>query len=144
MKGRYRIPDNGRGLPRHPVCVGNAMNVCCSSRASICYWLVAWLAAWAVLATIAVLWHPLRATSAVTCLLAMAFGCFANAIKNRTYHCVLTGPLFLIAAILLLSSDLTHVKPVLVWAMVLAGTGIAFVLEWRYSRKLKRAAVSSS
>jgi positive regulator of sigma E activity len=74
----------------------------------------------------------------------MAFGCFANAIKNRTYHCVLTGPLFLIAAILLLSSDLTHVKPVLVWAVVLVGTGIAFILEWRYSRKLKRAAVSSS
>jgi positive regulator of sigma E activity len=56
---------------------------------------------------------------------------------------VLTGPLFLIAAVLLLSSDLTHVKPVLVWAVVLVGTGIAFLLEWRYSRKLKKAAVSS-
>jgi len=72
----------------------------------------------------------------------MAVGCFANAFKNRTYHCVLTGPLFLIAGILLLSSDLTHFKAALVWAVVIVGTGIAFLLEWHYSRKLKRAVSS--
>jgi positive regulator of sigma E activity len=66
----------------------------------------------------------------------MGAGCFANAFKNRTYHCVLTGPLFLIAAMLLLSSDLTHIKLALIWAVVLVGTGMAFFLEWRYSRKL--------
>ena len=49
---------------------------------------------------------------------------------------MLTGPLFLIAAILFLSSDLTHVKPNFIWAGVLVGTGIAFLLEWRYARKL--------
>jgi len=87
-------------------------------------------------------WHPLHATSAVTCLLAMAVGCFANAFKNGTYHCVLTGPLFLIAAILLLSSDFTHVTPSSIWIIVVVGTGIAFFLEWRYSRKLSRAASS--
>jgi len=115
------------------------MNVCCTSRASICYWLVASLAAWAVLAAIGMFWRPLHATSAVTCLLAMAVGCFANAFKNRTYHCVLTGPLFLIAAILLLSSNFTHIKPALIWAVVLVGTGIAFLLEWRYTRNLSGA-----
>lgn len=114
------------------------MNVCCSSRASICYWLIAALAAWAVLASIGMFWHPLHASSPVTCLLAAAVGCFANAFKNRTYHCMLTGPLFLIAAILLLSSDLTHLNPGLIWAVVLVGTGGAFLLEWRYSRKLSR------
>jgi len=87
-------------------------------------------------------WHPLHATSAVTCLLAMAVGCFANAFKNGTYHCVLTGPLFLIAAILLLSSDFTRIKPALIWTGVLVGTGIAFLLEWRYSRQLSGAAPS--
>src|SRR5215469_6414911 len=95
-----------------------------------------------VLATIGMFWHRLHTTSAVTCLLAMAVGCFANAFKNRTYHCVLTGPLFLIAAILLLSSDFTHVKPSLTWIAVVVGTGIAFFLEWRYSQKLGRAASS--
>jgi len=110
--------------------------VCCSSPASICYWLIVSLAAWAGLAVIGMFWHPLHASSAATCLLAMAVGCFANAFKNRTYHCVLTGPLFLIAAILLLASDLTHVKPTLIWMGVIAGTAVAFLLEWRYSRKL--------
>ena len=114
------------------------MKVCCSSRASVCYWLIASLTGWAVFATIGMFWHPLHATSAVTCLLAMALGCFANAFKNRTYLCVLTGPLFLIGAVLLLSSGLTHIKPALVWTVVLIGTGIALLLEWRYSRKLNR------
>ena len=120
------------------------MKVCCSSRASICYWLIASLAGWAVLATIGMFWHPLHSTSAVTCLLAMAVGCFANALKNRTYHCVLTGPLFLTAAILLLSSDLTHIKRALIWTVVLVGTAIAFFLEWRYSRKLSGTAACNS
>ena len=120
------------------------MNVCCSSPASICYWFVASLAGWVVLAIIGMFWYPLHATSAVTCLLAMAIGCFANAFKNRTYHCVLTGPLFLIGAILLLSSELTHIKPALIWTAVVVGTGIAFFLEWRYSRKLTASAASNS
>jgi hypothetical protein len=115
------------------------MKVCCSSPASIRFWIIASLAAWAVFALIGLFWYPLHATSAVTVLLAMAVGCFANAFKNRTYHCVLTGPLFLIAAILFLSSGMTYVKPALVWTIVLAGTGISFFLEWRYSRKLSGA-----
>src|SRR5215467_6697664 len=110
------------------------MKVCCSSPASIWYWLFASLAVWALLSSIGMLWHPLHATSAGTCLLAMAAGCFANAIRNRTYHCVLTGPLFLIAGILFLSLDSLHIRADLVWAGVLIGTAVAFLLEWRYSR----------
>ncbi len=111
------------------------MKACCSSPASICYWLIVSLASWAVLAIIGIFWHSLHASSAITRLLAMAAGCFANAFKNRTYHCVVTGPLFLIAAILLFSVHLTHIKPSFIWAGVVLGTGIAFLLEWLYSRK---------
>jgi len=110
------------------------MKVCCSSPASIGYWFIASLAAWAVLAIIGVFWYPLHATSAATCLLAMAVGCFANAFKNRTYHCVLTGPLFLIAGIVFLSLDSLRIKASVVWTGVLVGTAVAFLLEWRYSR----------
>ena len=117
--------------------------VCCSSPASICYWLIVSVAAWAAFATIGRFWHPLNGSSAATCLLAMAVGCFANALKNRTYHCMLTGPLFLIAGILLLSSNLTHVKPIPIWAGVIVGTGIAFLLEWRYARRLSANACNS-
>jgi hypothetical protein len=116
--------------------VNGKPKVCCSSPASICYWLIVSVAAWAVFALIGSFWHPLHGSSAATCLLAMAVGCFANALKNRTYHCMLTGPLFLISGILLLSWNLTHVKPNLIWTGVIVGTGIAFLLEWRYARKL--------
>jgi hypothetical protein len=115
------------------------MKACCSSPASICYWLIASLAAWAVLAIVGGYWHPLHEASAATCLLAMSVGCFANALKNRTYHCILTGPLFLIAGILFLTLDLTHTNPILIWTGVAVGTLAAFFLEWRYSRKLSAA-----
>jgi hypothetical protein len=118
------------------------MKVCCSSPASICYWLVASLAAWAGLAIIGVFWHPLHGSGAAAWLLAMALGCFANAFKNWTYHCMLTGPLFLIAALVLLLSDPAHVRPMLVWTGVIVGTGLALFLEWRYARKVSAPAGS--
>lgn len=110
---------------------------CCSSPASICYWLVASLVAWGVLSLIGIYWRPLRASSVATCLLAMAIGCFANWLRNRTYHCAATGPLFLIAGVVFLLSDagIIHVKAVSVWPVVLIGVGIAFLLEWRYANR---------
>jgi hypothetical protein len=100
------------------------MNVCCGSRASICYWLVASFTAWAIFGSC---WNFLAPT---TCLVGdnrpVRRG--GRLFKNRTYHCVLTGPLFLIAAILFLSSELTHVKADMIWAVVLVGTGIALFL----------------
>ena len=116
------------------------MKVCCSSAASLCYWGVVSLAAWAVLAVTGMVWHPLLASPGATCLLAMAVGCFANALKNRTYHCFLTGPLFLMGAILLFFSDSIPLRASLIWAGVIVGVGVAFVLEWRYSRKLSSPA----
>ena len=66
----------------------------------------------------------------------MAIGCVANWLRNRTFHCAITGPLFLIAALVFLLLDVTriHVNEALVWPFVLIGVGIAFLLEWRYAR----------
>jgi hypothetical protein len=35
----------------------------------------------------------------------MATGCFANWIKNRSFHCIFTGPLFLVGGVAFLLSD---------------------------------------
>lgn len=112
---------------------------CCSSPAAICYWFIASLAAWGVLSLIGIYWHPLRGSSAASCLFAMAIGCVANWSRNRTYHCVITGPLFLTAAVLFLLSDMgmAHVNTVLVWPFVLIGVCVAFLLEWRYARVVR-------
>lgn len=109
---------------------------CCSSLATMSYWLLISLAAWVVLSILGIYWHPLYAPSAQTILIAMAIGCAANWLKNRTLHCGITFPLFLIAGILFLLANMRaiQIRPNIIWAIVFVGTGIAFLLEWRYSR----------
>jgi hypothetical protein len=117
-------------MPKQPA-------VCCSSPASIRYWVVTSLVAWAVLSLIGIFWLPLHARSASTCLFAMAIGCFANWTRNRTLHCGVTGPLFLIAGLVFLLSGerLLRFGASLIWAFVVIGTGLAFLLEWRYGKR---------
>lgn len=114
---------------------------CCGSPAAMCYWFAASLIGCGVLSLIGVYWRPLHALSAVTILFAMAIGCVANWLRNRTLHCAITGPLFLIAAVLFLLSDVSmvHVNSVLVWPFVLIGVGVAFLLEWRYARVMRHS-----
>jgi len=110
---------------------------CCTSPAAMCYWLAASLIAWAVLSTAGNYWHPLHWYSASTILFAMAVGCVANWLRNRSFHCAITGPLFLIAAIFFLLADMrfTHVNASLVWSLLFIGTASAFLLEWRYAKR---------
>ena len=115
--------------------------VCCSSPAAMCYWFAASLIAWGILSFIGSYWRPLHALSAATILFAMAIGCVANWLRNRTLHCAITGPLFLIAAVVLLLSgaSIAHVNSLLVWPTILIGVGIAFLLEWRYASVVRRS-----
>ena len=110
---------------------------CCSSPASIGYWFAASLVAWGVLSLFGIYWHPLHASSASTILFAMAIGCSANWLRNRTLHCAVSGPVFLIAAFVLLLSGVTtlRVNVSWVWIFVLSGVGVAFLLEWRYAKR---------
>ena len=116
--------------------MSNDSRVCCSSLAAMCYWLAASLVAWGILSVVGIYWHPLHASAAATILLAMAIGCAANWLRNRTFHCAITGPLFLIGgAVFLFSGALSiRVNTPWVWAFVFIGVGVAFLLEWRYAR----------
>jgi hypothetical protein len=67
---------------------------CCSSPAAMCYWFIVSLIAWGVLSLIGIYWRPLHASSEAACLFAMAIGCFANWLRNRSFHCAITGPVF--------------------------------------------------
>lgn len=113
------------------------VEACCSSPGALCYWLAVSLVAWGVLSLLGIYWHPLHASPAAACLFAMAIGCLANWLKNRSFHCVITGPLFLVAgAVLLLSGvHVFRVNERWVWPFVLIGIGIAFLLEWRYAKR---------
>jgi len=113
------------------------VEACCSSPAALCYWLIVSLITWGVLSIIGFYWSPLHAPSAAACLFAMAIGCVANWLKHRSFHCAITGPLFLIAGIafLLAGVGVIHFNTLLVWQFLLVGIGIAFLLEWRYAKR---------
>src|SRR5215469_6510697 len=104
--------------------------LCCSSPASIRYWFAVSLIAWGVLCLVGIFWYRLHALSAATILLAMAIGCLANWLRNRTFHCAITGPIFLIAATAFLLSDVRvmHLAELRVWLFVSLGVCIAFLL----------------
>ena len=110
--------------------------VCCSSPAAICYWLAASLIAWGVLGVAGAYWRPLHWHSASTILFAAGIGCMANWLRNRTFHCAITGPVFLIAGVSFLLGDfgIAGMNARLVWSLVCLGAGIAFLLEWRYAK----------
>jgi hypothetical protein len=113
--------------------VTDQKGACCSSPVAICYWFAASLIAWGALGLIGLYWRLLQALSATTILFAMAIGCVANRLRNRTLHCAITAPLFFFAAVVFLLSDvfMAHVNSLWVWPFVLIGVGIAFLLEWR-------------
>ena len=116
---------------------GCQQQLCCSSPSAICYWCAISLAAWGLLSLVGIYWHPFHATSATTILLGAAIGCFANWLKNRTFHCGITAWLFLAGAVVFLLTDLgvIQIEPRLVWPVVGVGTLLAFILEWRHAHR---------
>ena len=110
---------------------------CCSSPSAMLYWCLISLLAWGVLSIIGLYWYPLHASSAATICLAVATGCAANWFRNRTLHCGLTGPLFLIAGAAFLASEMGAfaIDARLVWPIVAILTGLAFLVEWRYAAR---------
>jgi hypothetical protein len=113
------------------------LEACCSSPAALCYWFIISLTAWGGLNLLGIYWRTPQASSAAACLFAMAIGCLANWLRNRSFHCIITGPLFMIGGVVLLLSGvgMLHVNSLMVWPFVLIGVGIAFLLEWRYTRR---------
>lgn len=133
------MDSNGRA--RHviaqtsePACKKQA---CCSSPAAMCYWCTVSVVAWGLLSLLGIYWHPLKANSGATILLAAAIGCFANWFKNRTFHCGITAWIFLAGAVVFLLTDLDviQIEPRFVWALIGAGTLFAFILEWRFASR---------
>lgn len=101
--------------------------------------LVVSLLAWGLLTLTGVYWRPLRNSPEAACLFAMSIGCMANWLKNRSFHCAIKGPLFLVGGVVLFLSGMQviRVNVTSVWTVVFVGTAIAFLLEWRFASRSK-------
>jgi hypothetical protein len=106
---------------------------CCTSPAAM--WL--WAAAFAVLYAMGLLmrstWPVLEPYADTLLFAALGSACFINFGRNRTLHCGLTGPLFLIAAVVafLMEARVWNVNEEALWGLVLVGVALAFLIEWR-------------
>ena len=74
-------------------------------------------------------------------LVALGIACVINFGRNRTLHCGLTGPLFLLAAVVaaLVEAGSWSTNMSVLWGVVLAGVAVAFIVEWRVAGRPRSA-----
>ena len=109
---------------------------CATTPSSACFWTIVFLLAYGATLVLRSVWAALDRFGDALLLTALGAACVLNAARNRTYHCVLTAPLFLVAAIVAALADagIWHIRSGLLWGTVIVGVGGAFVAEWRAAR----------
>lgn len=108
---------------------------CCLTPRAACTWIAAFFILYGLGWVALHLMHLDRYEGAAL-FLAMGLACFLNFARNRTFHCVITGPFFLLVALALAvaSYELWPVSNAVLWSAVLIVVGIAFLLERRLAR----------
>jgi hypothetical protein len=106
---------------------------CCTTPSAMCFWAAAFVLFYGAGLLLGAVWPAVRHYQDTVLLVALAAACFVNFHRNRTLHCVITGPLFLVGAIVVMLAEtgILRVDLSALWGVVLLGVGLAFVIEWR-------------
>lgn len=106
---------------------------CCTTPAAIAFWAASFVIISGAALLLASVWPAGRVLGDTLILIALAVACFLNFWRNRTLHCGITGPMFLLGAVAaaLIEVGAWRFEMAVVWALVLVGAGIALVIEWR-------------
>jgi hypothetical protein len=106
---------------------------CCTTSAAMCLWAAAFIVIYVAGLLLRSFWPPLQPFGDTLVLLSLSAACFINFTRTRTLHCGITGPLFAVGglAAALIEAGVWQFDMTVVWAVVLVGVGIAFVVEWR-------------
>ncbi len=110
---------------------------CCTTASAMCFFAAAFAILYGAGLVLQYLLTPLQGYGGVILFAALGLACLANFARNRTFHCAITGPFFLLMALLmgLASAWQRPVPESVLWAVVLIVSGTAFLLEWRYARR---------
>jgi len=114
---------------------------CCTTRSALCFWAATALLIYVAGLLLGTVLPAMRHYPDALLLAAMSGACFLNYWRNRTLHCILTGPVFLVSALVTVLSraGIWHVDQVLLWGLVLVAVGLAFIVEWRTVGDQRRA-----
>ncbi len=106
---------------------------CCTTPSAIWYWAGMFLLLYGAGILLGIIWPAVRQFGDTLILAALGAACFLNFARNRTLHCALTGPVFLLAAgvAALVEVGIWSLDLLAVWGVVLAAVGLAFIIEWR-------------
>lgn len=106
--------------------------LCCLTPKAACTWVAAFLILYGLGLVVLHLGHLERYRGTVF-FAAMGLACFFNFARNRTFHCFITGPFFVLVAIALAFETLGvwRLSNAVLWPVVLIVVGIAFLLERR-------------
>ena len=109
---------------------------CCTTPSAMCFWVAAFVLFYGAGLLLGTVWPAVRHYEDTVLLVSLAAACFVNFHRNRTLHCALTGPLFVVGAIvaILAEAGIWHVDLSALWGVVLLGVGLAFLIEWRTVR----------
>ena len=112
------------------------LRYCCTTPSALCLWGAAFLVLFGAGLLAVEIWPGLDQYGQTLVLSALGIACLVNFRINRTFHCGITGPLFLIAAGIVAGAEagVWEVNISIIWALLMIGIGGAAFLEWRITR----------
>jgi hypothetical protein len=108
---------------------------CCLTPRAACTWIAAFLILYGLAFVFLHLKH-VEQYQRTAFFAAMGLACLVNFAQNKTFHCIITGPFFLLVALALAFQHYGkwHASRAILWPTVLLVVGIAFLLERRFAR----------
>ena len=105
---------------------------CCTTPSAIGLWSAMFILFYGATLLLGTVWPGMRHYGDTLILVSLAGACFVNFGRNRTLHCGLTGPLFIVAATvaLLMEAGIWNGNQSVLWTIVFVGVGLALVIEW--------------
>jgi hypothetical protein len=107
---------------------------CCTTAGSLCYWWEAFLILLCLGLAVVYPLHLIR-YALVVLFAAMGLACIVNLVRNRTFHCVITAPFFLVVSALLALqvAGIWSIGAIWLWPIVCIVVCAAFLLERRFA-----------